>query len=332
MDSNAAKSSRRLHGFYAALSYGVCSATMAFANKVVMNTYGFNYPFTLMALQMVVSLAFIRSTLGGKVPPYTLERGRTFLVASVCSALHSSLSLIALEGMNIPMYSAVKRCTPLVNLLLSVVILDKPWPSGVIVFSVLLITFGCLVAGLGDLEFSGTAYAFALISVLVQGLYQTFVQKAAEKNLSVLDIFQLNCYNCLPMYLFGSFVAQEPSKIVGYAYLTDLEFLGCLLLVVVVGSLLNYTLFLSTSLNTALTTSLVGVVKSVLQTVVGFFTFGGVDVNAIIVTGISLNTVGGVLYTYGKLRTHSGQEKTVSDQTANEKLIRPEESPHAQSV
>ena len=45
-------------------------------------------------------------------------------------------SLTALNGMNIPMYGAIKRCTPFVNLFLSVTILNKPWPSNLLVLSV----------------------------------------------------------------------------------------------------------------------------------------------------------------------------------------------------
>ena len=62
-------------------------------------------------------------------------------------------------------------------------------------------------------------------------------------------------------------------------------FINCLLLVLILGSILNYSLFLSTSLNSALTTSLVGVFKSVLQTAVGFFTFGGVAYHPINIAG-----------------------------------------------
>ena len=43
-----------------------------------------------------------------------------------------------------------------------------------------------------------------------------------------------------------------------------------------------------------------GVVKSVLTTIIGFFTFGGVPVTFLTVTGVALNTFGGILYTYAK--------------------------------
>lgn len=68
------------------------------------------------------------------------------------------------------------------------------------------------------------------------------------------------------------------------------------------GVLLNYSLFLCTEKNSALTTSLVGVLKSIMQTVIGFFTFGGVKFSVLNVFGISLNMIGGILYSYSKYK------------------------------
>lgn len=46
--------------------------------------------------------------------------------------------------------------------------------------------------------------------------------------------------------------------------------------------------------------SLVGVVKGVLTTIIGFYTFGGVPVTALTLIGVVLNTLGGALYSYAK--------------------------------
>ena len=137
-------------GISSAIFYGLCSASMAFANKALVSSYEFNYPFTILVLQMLVSIVMVEIAVRSgwvELPPYSIARGRLFLLPSICSALHSSLSLIALKGMNIPMYGALKRCTPMVNLILSVIILHKPFPSCLIIWSILLITLGCLIAG-----------------------------------------------------------------------------------------------------------------------------------------------------------------------------------------
>ncbi|GFY11059.1 hypothetical protein TNCV_4470451 [Trichonephila clavipes] len=85
-----------------------------------------------------------------------------------------------------------------------------------------------------------------------------------------------------------------------YSMKLDFGFILCFIIQVVTGVLLNYSLFLCTAKNSALTTSLVGVLKSILQTVIGFFTFGGVKFNSLNIFGISLNMFGGIMYSYAK--------------------------------
>lgn len=58
--------------------------------------------------------------------------------------------------------------------------------------------------------------------------------------------------------------------------------------------------FPTCSNNSALTTSVVGTLKSVVQTTMGMFTFGGVAINAPMVAGVSMNLSGGIVYTYAK--------------------------------
>ena len=79
-------------------------------------------------------------------------------------------------------------------------------------------------------------------------------------------------------------------------------FPALLVLCSVLGALLNYSLFLCTVYNSALTTTIVGVLKGVVVTVVGFFVMGGVPFHALNVLGIAMNTGGGGWYTWVKYR------------------------------
>ena len=153
------------------LFYFTCSISMNFLNKAVVSSYDFNYPFFIMACQMlstVIVLDLLRTLKLTTLPTYSLREGVEFLPCSLSFATHSTLSLIALHGMNIPMYGAIKRCTPLVNLILSVVVLRRPSPSPLLTFSVGLITLGVMVATLGDLSFDGHAYTMGTLSVFAQ--------------------------------------------------------------------------------------------------------------------------------------------------------------------
>ncbi|XP_050730848.1 uncharacterized protein LOC127005789 isoform X2 [Eriocheir sinensis] len=298
-------------GLAAAVFYGVCSSSMAFLNKAVIYSYEFPFPFFIMACQMLVTVLFLElaASLGKvKLPAYTWRSARSFLAPSLGYAFHATLSLMALQGMNIPMYGAVKRCTPLVNLILAVVILRRPFPSFTLIMSILIITTGCFVAVLGDLTFDGFAYSMGALSVLAQGLYLTLVQQCAENQLSTLEILQLNSYNTLAPFIVMSVLVGEPEDIVKSKYIGDIGFHVLFWILVSMGAVLNYSLFLCTALNSALTTSLVGVAKSVIQTLVGFFVFGGIKYHPLNIAGIVMNTFGGFMYTYTKYQ--EAQRKT----------------------
>ncbi|KAK3874770.1 hypothetical protein Pcinc_020332 [Petrolisthes cinctipes] len=305
-------------GLGAAVFYGICSASMAFLNKAVISSYEFPFPFFIMACQMLVTVVFLEllGSLGWvNLPAYTWRSARSFLIPSMAYAIHASLSLMALQGMNIPMYGAVKRCTPLVNLVLATLILRRPLPSLTLTTSILTITAGCFVAVLGDLTFDSFAYTMGVLSVIAQGLYLTLVQQCAENQLSTLEILQLNSYNTLAPFIIVSCILREPEAIIHSRYITDLGFHSILWTLVCLGAVLNYSLFLCTALNSAITTSLVSVAKSVVQTMIGFFVFGGVRYHPLNITGIVMNTVGGFLYTYTKYQ--EGHKKIFKDENYN---------------
>merc|ERR1712223_601344 len=204
---------------------------------------------------------------------------------------------------NIPMYGSIKRCTPLVSLILSVVVLRKSIPSKKIVLSILLITFGCLIASIGDLEFDGHAYAMGLLSVFAQGGYLTCVQRSSnEMKKSTLEMIHINGFNTLPFFAIVSMAIMEPVKIAESNAVFEDGFFPTFITLVISGCILTFSQFLCASVCSALTASLVGVAKSVLQTVIGLFTFGGVRFHPLNVIGLVMNIVGGVLYSYVKYR------------------------------
>jgi len=287
-----------------AVFYFICSLSMNFLNKAIVSSYDFNYPFSIMVCQMVVTLLTLdtlRLTGLVQLQSYSLKDGVEFIGASLSFALHSTLSLMALHGMNIPMYGALKRCTPLVNLIFSVTILKKPFPSSLLMISIGMITVGALVAGLGDLQFDAHAYLLAAFSVFAQACYLTLVQQSSEvHHKSTVEMIYINAYNTLPLFLTMSLVLGEPAQVADSLTKEDSSFYFIFAVLIVSGSLLTYSQFLCAAVCSALTTSMVGVNKAIIQTIIGFFTFGGVKFHPLNVSGLVLNILGGVVYTYVK--------------------------------
>ncbi|XP_021903171.1 UDP-galactose/UDP-glucose transporter 7 [Carica papaya] len=143
----------------------------------------------------------------------------------------------------------------------------------------------------------------ALTSVFFQTMYLVLVEKSgAEDGLSSIEIMFYNSFLSLPFLLSLIIITGEfPNSVsVLFAKSSSLSFLIILLLSLVMGILLNFTMFLCTIVNSALTTTIVGVLKGVGSTTLGFVLLGGVQVHALNITGLVINTAGGVWYSYAK--------------------------------
>ena len=157
------------------------------------------------------------------------------------------------------------------------------------------------------MTFDLAAYTFGLLSVFSQALYLTSVQSLSlqEDTLSASSIAYLNSLNCLIPLLLCTAYTSEFSQVWAFPDLSSPRFLLAFLLVITMGCALNYSVFLCTTLTSALTLSVVGVTKSVVVVMVGLFAFGGVKLSLLGGGGVALNTLGSSLYTYAKYREKS---------------------------
>lgn len=286
-------------GFYAFMS-----GAMAFMNKNLVSNYNFNCPMFILLIQfliLVCSFEIMKFCRFINLSSYTLQLGYSLLLPSVCYIASSSFALLCLNGLNIPMYNVLKRLCPLFNVFLGHCLLSNYHISARVFASVILITMGSALAGLGDLSFQLDAYLYGILSAVAQSVYLLLVQRSSkEDKLSVLDISYITAVNAFPLCLCAIFIFDEMSKLRDFHGWFLEGFLFHFSLVTISGTLLVYSQFLCTAVTSALTTSLGSTIKSVLTTVIGFFTFGGVHVNNTGLAGIVLNTMGGVLYTLFK--------------------------------
>jgi len=141
--------------------------------------------------------------------------------------------------------------------------------------------------GFGDLSFNLRAYLFGFASVLSQALYLLLVQKHAD-DIGAAEAMHLNSYNTLPMLLLCTFITGEFRLALHNFAFTKVAFVLTFTVVIVFGCLLNYLLFLCTTYNSALTTSITGTLKTIVQTVIGMFTFGGISINVFTILGMTV--------------------------------------------
>ncbi|XP_022238505.1 solute carrier family 35 member D3-like, partial [Limulus polyphemus] len=248
--------------------------------------------FTLLALEILRNLKLINLSV------LTLEESQSFLWPTICYIIQVTTSLGAMKGMSIPLYTSIKRCGPLINMVLSIILLKKKKPSWLSQVSVILAAIGCVISGTGELTVNYRGYVNATVSLLSKSFYFTLVE---AQDYGVLKFIQLLCYNSLPILLFMSWFTDELNQAFSFIQSSDLQFLTLFVLTVVIGSCLVYVEFLCITLTSALTVSILGTIRSLCQIILGFFLVEGAPSNTLFLLGIGLNFFGGLLYLTEKL-------------------------------
>ncbi|KAK1269158.1 hypothetical protein QJS04_geneDACA013833 [Acorus gramineus] len=306
-----------------AFSYGVASMAMVFINKAVLMEY--RHSMTLLTLQQLATTLLIHFS---RVMGYTKSKdvnmttAKKLLPVSIFYNANVAFALASLKGVNIPMYIALKRLTPLA-VLVAGFFMGKGRPSLQVSLSVMFTAVGVIIAAAGDFSFDLVGYSLALTSVFFQTMYLVLVEKSgAEDGLSSVELMFYNGFLSLPFLLFLIIATGEfpDSLSLLFAKANSLAFSVILILSLVMGIVLNYTMFLCTIVNSALTTTIVGVLKGVGSTTFGFVLLGGVKVHTLNVTGLVINTAGGVWYSYAKYKQKmSKQRRLISDEEARQK-------------
>lgn len=145
---------------------------------------------------------------------------------------------------------------------------------------------GALVASLGDFQFDLHAYTMGGLSVLAQAAYLTLVQRTSElHHRSTVEMLHVNSFNTLPIFLTVSMVVGEPARIGTSLAAAAPGFTLVFALLIFSGCVLTWSQFMCAAVCSALTTSMISVAKSVIQTALGFFTFGGVKFHPLNIAG-----------------------------------------------
>ncbi|KAJ8758759.1 hypothetical protein K2173_000480 [Erythroxylum novogranatense] len=317
MDNRSDRETSSFLSLFAAVSYGIASMAMVFINKAILMQYADSM--TLLTLQQLTTalLIYFGRRFGcTKARSADMQTAIRLFPVSLFYNANVAFALASLKGVNIPMYIAIKRLTPLA-VLIAGSFSGKGKPTMEVTLSVLLTAAGVLIAALGDFTFDLFGYSMAFTSVFFQTMYLVLVEKSgAEDGLSSIEIMYYNSFLSFPFLMFLIVVTGEfPNSLsLLFAKSSSLSYLVLLIVSLVMGIVLNFTMFLCTIVNSALTTTIVGVLKGVGSTTLGFILLGGVEVHALNVTGLVVNTAGGVWYSFAKYQQkRSKPQKLISD-------------------
>eukprot|EP00878_Enallax_costatus_P013594 GHUV01014213.1.p1 GENE.GHUV01014213.1~~GHUV01014213.1.p1 ORF type:complete len:425 (+),score=77.79 GHUV01014213.1:58-1332(+) len=288
-----------------ALLYAVVATSMSIINRLALLV--FPLPTVLLLLQMTATVAILYPLLWARVltfKPWSFSRFQQLLGISFFYTANTAFALFGLRGMNLPMYTAVKRLTPMV-ILVTKSVWKKKWPAPRLTASVMLVVLGCIIAGAGDLSFDMWAYSYAFCSVITQSIYLLLVEFQADvAGSSTNELLWYNAITSLPLLtaitaVNGDFHKIQSALATGITSHSAFYVYFMIAATATMGCLLNYSMFLCARHTSALTTTIVGVLRGVVTVLLGFLV-DSIKFHVLNILGLTMNTAGGVWYTWLK--------------------------------
>ncbi|XP_030051377.1 solute carrier family 35 member D3 [Microcaecilia unicolor] len=294
----------RLLGVSVAVAHGVFSGSLNILLKFLISRYHFTFLTLVQCLTSTtaaLSLELLRRWGKVAVPAFGLSLARLFAGVTVLSTLQSSLTLWSLRGLSLPMYVVFKRCLPLVTLLIGVLVLRNGRPSLGVLLAVLITTCGAALAGAGDLTGDPVGYVTGALAVLVHAAYLVLIQKtSADSDHGPLTAQYAIAVSATPFLIIFSFASLDSINAWSSPCWKDPAMVCIFITCIMIGCAMNFTTLHCTYINSAVTTSFVGVVKSIATITVGMVAFNDVEPTSLFIAGVVVNTLGSIIYCVAK--------------------------------
>ncbi|KAF3484604.1 hypothetical protein F2Q69_00057827 [Brassica cretica] len=305
-------------GAYAALSYMSCAVMLVLFNKAALSSYDDPKRLTLLLPHMVSSTLFLYTLRRKKIISFTAADSfsasdnnnnnvSTFvplktlfhtLPLSAAYLLYMVLATMAsVRGVNVPMYTTLRRTTVAFTMVIEYLLTGQRYTRSTIA-SVGVILFGAFFAGARDLSFEFYGYGVVFLANITTAVYLATISRTGKS--SGLNSFGLMWYNG-PILMIWTYVCGDFERTINFPHLFSPGFLVVLLCSCVLAFFLNYSIFLNTALNSALTQTICRNMKDVFTVGLGWLLFGGLPFDLMNVIGQLFGFFGSGLYAYYKI-------------------------------
>ncbi|CAN1812705.1 UDP-N-acetylglucosamine transporter UGNT1 [Linum perenne] len=203
-------------GAYAAISYMACAVLLVMFNKAALSSY--NFPSA-----NVITL--FQSTTDGAVTFVSFETLRHTLPLSASYLLYMLVTMESVRGVNIPMYTTLRRTTVVFTMIMEYVLAGQRYTSP-IVGSVALIVAGAVIAGVRDLTFDFYGYGVVFIANITTAIYLATIGRIGKSTgLNSFGLMWCNGVICGPVLLFWTLIRGDLTMTVHFSYLFSPGFL-----------------------------------------------------------------------------------------------------------
>ncbi|XP_068003447.1 solute carrier family 35 member D3 [Melanerpes formicivorus] len=294
----------RARGVAVAVAHGLCSGSLNILLKFLLARYHFAFLTLLQCLSSAAAalgLEALRRRGLASLPPFGPRLARPFAAVAALATLQSTLTLWSLRGLSLPMYVVFKRCLPLVTLLTGALVLRDGMPSPGVLIAVLITTCGAALAGAGDLTGDAMGYVTGVLAVLIHAAYLVLIQKTSvDSEYGPLTAQYAIAVSATPFLIICSFASMDSINVWSFPGWKDPAMVCIFIACILISCAMNFTTLHCTYINSAVTTSFVGVVKSIATITVGMVAFNDVEPTRLFIAGVVVNTLGSVIYCVAK--------------------------------
>ncbi|XP_011039675.1 PREDICTED: UDP-N-acetylglucosamine/UDP-glucose/GDP-mannose transporter [Populus euphratica] len=310
-------SSMTKRGAYAAISYMSCAVLLVLFNKAALSSYNFPSANVITLFQMICSCSFLYALRRWRIISFTdggslttsdanttflpLETFMRTLPLALTYLFYMLVTMESVRGVNVPMYTTLRRTTVVFTMITEYILAGQRYTRPIF-GSVGLIVLGAFIAGARDLSFDFYGYAVVFAANFTTAIYLATISRIGKSSgLNSFGLMWCNGIICGPVLLFWTFIRGDLGMTTNFPYLFSPGFLAVLLLSCILAFFLNYSIFLNTTLNSALTQTICGNLKDLFTIALGWTIFGGLPFDFFNVIGQCLGFAGSGLYAYYKL-------------------------------
>ncbi|GAB2275461.1 UDP-N-acetylglucosamine transporter ugnt1 [Dionaea muscipula] len=304
-------------GAYAAISYMSCAVLLVLFNKAALSSFNFQSANVITLFQMICSCLFLNVLRRWKIISFTgseptnlidnaiiLVPMKTLFHALPLAFAYLFYMLATMEsvrGVNVPMYTTLRRTTVVFTMVVEYFLAGQKYTSSV-VGSVALIVLGAFIAGARDLSFDAYGYTIVFVANIATAIYLATIARIGKSTgLNSFGLMWCNGIVCGPILLIWTYIRGDLEMTINFPYLFSPGFLVVMLLSCTLAFFLNYSIFLNTTLNSAVTQTICGNLKDLFTIGLGWIVFGGLPFDIFNVIGQLLGFLGSGLYAYYKL-------------------------------
>ncbi|XP_045160173.1 UDP-N-acetylglucosamine/UDP-glucose/GDP-mannose transporter-like [Mercenaria mercenaria] len=285
----------------AALFYGLSSFFIIVANKVVLTSYGFPSFQVLGLSQMLTGIVVLYTAKLLKLiefPDFARDTIKRIWPLPLVYVGNLLCGLGGTQKLSLPMFTVLRRFSILFTMIAEFWILGIK-ASRAVQLSVYLMMLGAIIAGLTDLSFDAIGYLMIFVNNICTATNMVYTkQKLEAKDLGKYGLLFYNALFMIFPVMALSIYTEELQKAYNFQSWTQPMFLLQFGLSCILGFVLNYSIVLCTHINSALTTTIIGVLKNLLVTYIGMALGGDYIFSWPNFIGLNISVTGSLIYTY----------------------------------